>query len=95
MHVKKRLIDWLARRLPPCKEVARMASDSMDRKLPLSQKIRMRLHFMICKWCLRYFKQLQFMSEIAHQHDEQSTEEKSSPSLSPEARERMKRSFRA
>ena len=93
MHLKERLIDWLAQRLPTCKEVTRMASDSMDRKLSLRHKISMKLHFIICEWCLRYFKQLQSMREIAYRHDEQTIGEKSSPafSLSSGARERMKR----
>ena len=87
------LVAWLARRLPTCKEVTRMASDAMERKLPLRQRIEMKLHFLICALCLRYFKQLQFMREIARQHVAQVEDAASSTtsSLSPEARKRMKR----
>jgi len=95
MHLKEQFINFLARRLPTCKEVTRMASDSMEQKLPLRQRINMKLHFMICVWCLRYFKQLQFMREAIHQRDAHATGEKSSStsSLSSEARERMKRTL--
>ena len=89
MRFKEKLVDWLAHRLPPCKEVTRMASEAMDRKLPWRQKIEMKLHFMICAWCLRYFQQLQLMREMAHQQSSQA--ENMDSFLSPEARERMKR----
>jgi hypothetical protein len=93
MKMKEKLAAWLARRLPTCKEVTRLASDAMERKLPLRQWLDMKLHFLICAACLRYFKQLQFMREIARQHEAQAgdTASSSNTSLSSEARERMKR----
>jgi len=93
MKIKKMLMEWLARRLPSCKEVTRTASDAMERKLPLRQRIDMKLHFLICAACWRYFKQLRFMREMARQHAAPAEDAVSSPtsSLSSEARERMKR----
>ncbi len=95
IKMKQTVIEWLARRLPTCKEVTRMASDTMERKFALRQRIEMKLHFMVCAWCLRYFKQLQLMRELAHQHETQTANEPPVPtsSLSPQARERMKRSL--
>ena len=74
-----------------------MASDSMERRLPLRQRIEMKFHFLICTWCLRYFQQLQFMRDVARQHAQPAEDEQHPPvsALSPEARERMKRSLRA
>lgn len=86
MRVKKLLVEWLARRLPTCKEVTRLASDAMERKLPLRQWAAMKLHFMICAWCLRYFKQLHLMQEIARPHAESPPPSR----LSSEARARLK-----
>jgi hypothetical protein len=93
MKMKEMLMAWLARRLLTCQEVTRMASEAMERKLPLRQRIDMKLHFLICALCLRYFKQLQFMREIARQRAAQAEDAASSTatSLSSEARERMKR----
>jgi hypothetical protein len=86
---------WLAHRLPPCKDVTQMVSDAMERKLPLRRRLEVRLHFLICVYCLRYFKQLQFMQEAAQQHATQIERGETAPtrSLPPEARERLKRSL--
>lgn len=91
MIIKEKLLDWLTHRLPPCKEITRMVSEAMDRKLPLRQRIQMRLHLMICAYCMRYFQQLQLMRETARLHSAQA--ENSDSSLSSEARERMKRTL--
>ena len=93
MRLKEKLVEWLARHLPTCKEVTRLASDAMERKLPLRQRIDMKMHFLICAACLRYFKQLHFMKEIASQHESQAVEAATSPdaTLASEARARIKR----
>jgi hypothetical protein len=97
MKLKDTMIFWLARRLPTCKEVTRMASDSMERKLSLRQRFEMRLHLLICALCMRYVKQLQFMHDAARQHAAEIENAGSLPAsaLSNEARERMKRSLQA
>ncbi len=93
MSLKKKLVIWLAHRLPPCQDVTRLASEAMDRRLPLQQWIKMKLHFLTCSLCLRYFQQLQLMRELAHRHGAQANDNKPSANaaLSPAARERLKR----
>ncbi len=91
MKLKDKLIRWLALRLPACKEVTRMASEAMERKLPLRQRIDMRLHLMICALCMRYVKQLQFMRDAVRQHAAQIETGAAPPAtLSHDARDRMK-----
>ena len=76
-----------------CKKVTRMVSESMDRKLPLHQRMGIRVHLFMCKFCSRYRKQLLLLRE-AMRLKERCVEDKGSPiTLSPEARERIKRSF--
>jgi len=95
MKFKQALIEWLARRLPSCKEVTRMASESMERKLPLRQRLEVKLHLLVCSLCMRYVKQLQLMREVAHQHNAKIKDGVVSPhsALSAKIRERMKRSL--
>lgn len=88
------MLNWLAQRLPTCKEVTRMASDAMERKLSLRQRIDFKLHLLICSLCMRYVKQLEMMREIAHQHPEKS-EAAAATKLPPASRERMKQALRA
>ena len=97
MELKDRMIRWLALRLPTCKEVTRMASEAMERKLPLRQRLDMKLHLLICSLCMRYVKQLQFMRDAVQQRAAQIETGTPSPptALSKETRERFKQSLRA
>jgi hypothetical protein len=97
MNLKNTIINWLARRLPACKDVTRLASDTMERKLSLRQRFEFKLHLMICSLCMRYVLQLRAMHEIAHQHAARMETGAAKPSslLSPAARERMKRAMQA
>jgi hypothetical protein len=44
-----------------CKEVTALVSESLDRRLPIRQRLAMRLHLTMCKLCSRYKRQLLFM----------------------------------
>jgi hypothetical protein len=96
MKLKDKMSRWLARRLPACKEVTRMASEAMERKLPLRQRLEMKLHLLICTLCRRYVKQLQFMHDAVQQHAAQIENGEAPPAvLSHGARERMKQRLKA
>ena len=73
-----------------CKQITGMISESMDRKLSLSQRIGIRFHLMMCKLCTRYQKQLLFMREVLHSSRESSESNTASSGLSPEGRKRIK-----
>jgi hypothetical protein len=96
MKLKDTMIFWLARRLPTCKEVTRMASDSMERKLSWRQRLDMRLHLLICALCMRYVKQLQFMHDAVRHHAAEIEKGGAAASaLSNETRARIKSSLKA
>ena len=86
------LAEFLARLTPSCKEMTRLLSDSMERRLPLPRRFSMRLHFLICKWCKRYQGQLLFIRGILRRQPEK-LEEAGTASLSPQARERIKQAL--
>ena len=90
------LVGWLIRITPPCKDMTRLLSESMDRPLPLGISIKMRLHFLICKWCERYKNQLLFLRQALRRnpYDLESDAPASTTSLSPEAKDRLKRAVR-
>lgn len=94
-NVKQSLILWLAHRLPPCEDIARILSESQDRPLSLRERITTRLHLGICVWCRRYAEQLAFLHEAIHRHADQLTDGLPSPeaSLSAEARERIQQAL--
>ena len=74
-----------------CKETAWLISESMDRDLPLMQRLGVRAHLLMCKHCTRYRRQLLFIRDaIQHYLDEIENEESLPPvSLSPETLERI------
>ncbi|WP_256078560.1 zf-HC2 domain-containing protein [Massilia sp. YIM B04103] len=43
---------------PTCREVHRLVSEGMDRKLSLVERIRMRLHLTVCDACTRFSGQM-------------------------------------
>lgn len=44
-----------------CKEASRKLSEAADRKLPLSDRITLRIHLGICDACTNFSKQLEFL----------------------------------
>ena len=44
-----------------CKEVTELVSQGLDRHLSPGERLRMRLHFLICRGCTRFQQQMQFL----------------------------------
>ena len=79
-----------------CKDVTKLVSESMDRSLPLGQRIGVRLHLLICKFCARYERQLLLLRETAQRLAAMVDAPGGSfgEPLSEEARERIRESIR-
>ena len=90
------IVGWFIRITPPCQDMTRLLSEAMDRPLPVGIRIRMRLHFLICKWCERYKNQLLFLRQALRRDPDKVEGDvtTSSTSLSPEAKDRLKRTLR-
>lgn len=83
---------WLLRKLPPCQQTVQTISESMERKLTLRERVDLKLHLWICAWCQWYLEHLQLIRDTARAKGAESPDlESTSPSLSAEARERIKR----
>lgn len=91
--MRQRVINFLARNTPSCKEVVRLISDSMEQPLSLRRRLSIRLHFLICKWCFRYQKQLRFIRNILSRNPEK-VGETAPDALSQETKERIKKALR-
>src|SRR6185369_12142424 len=81
---------FILRTLPPCKEIVKIVSASLDRKLTLRERTVMRLHLVACKPCVRYMEQSRFLGTAASQLDENLKDELFTGKLSDEARDRIK-----
>lgn len=90
---------WLGRRLPTCRELTPVLSQSLERRLTLREQLTLRLHFLICAYCARYLKQLRFMRDALRAREARALEadaadDNAASSLAPEARERIRRALR-
>jgi hypothetical protein len=63
--LKKSFVVWVWNHTPDCAEMSRLASQALDRGLPWSLRLQMRLHHLICRWCRRYSKQIHFLHQAA------------------------------
>lgn len=89
-------VQWLAKRTPSCQKASELASQALERPLSLSERVALRLHFLICACCKRYVVQLRLLRWMIRQSIRR-LEEPGSPVdvvLAPEARERIKRAVR-
>ncbi|MFP4348271.1 MAG: zf-HC2 domain-containing protein [Thermodesulfobacteriota bacterium] len=80
--------------IPDCKEVTRMVSESMDRDLPLIQRMKMRMHLVMCKYCSRFEKQLALLRKAGQSLATHRTGPDASPVLPQDARDRIKQALR-
>jgi hypothetical protein len=44
-----------------CKEVTRLVSQGLDRKLGFAERVRLRVHLGICDGCTNFSKQMDFL----------------------------------
>jgi hypothetical protein len=69
-------------------------SEALERQLSVLEQVRLRMHFLVCEWCARYFKQLNFLRSLLRQRASRPANEDAEPaSLSSEARERIRKSL--
>jgi hypothetical protein len=78
-----------------CKEISRLVSESLDRELPLGQRLSMRLHLMMCSLCSRFRRQMLFLHRAARAFGAAGEADKlpAQVRLSPEARQRIKQAL--
>ncbi|MBC7931526.1 MAG: zf-HC2 domain-containing protein [Rubrivivax sp.] len=87
---------FLLRRLPPCKQMAVVMSESMDRPLTLRERVEMKLHLWVCVWCVWYLEQLRALRETLRARaasDMDADAEQPHAKLTDDARERIRRAL--
>jgi len=84
-----KLVIFIGKHTPKCREMVRILSQSMDQPMPLTMRIRKRIHYLICCWCQRYEEQLRYIRGTASKFPEHA-DEISGHSLPSAAKERIK-----
>jgi hypothetical protein len=91
--LERMLVSFIAKHTPTCREVVRLLSQSMEAKLPLSTRIKIRFHYLICVWCYRYREQLRALRKVTSSLSEHA-EEFGQETLPYSSKERMKQALR-
>ncbi len=82
----------LVRLMLPCRDITRLASQAMDRKLGWFSRIRLWFHCRLCRLCRRYRDQLRLMRRSISLLGGQGAE--AGPALPAELRERIEKGLR-
>ena len=70
-------------------------SESLERRLGPVEKIKLRLHLLVCAWCARYLKQIKLLRQAFSQRESTGPDDKvESLKLTNEARQRISESLR-
>jgi predicted anti-sigma-YlaC factor YlaD len=76
-----------------CKEVTRLVSESLDRELPLLDRMGVRFHLLMCRLCSRYQEQMILLRDVIRLRVEKGGQTVPPATLPPESRKRIKRSL--
>ena len=82
---------WLLRNIPTCQQTVETISQSMERKLTLRERVKVKLHLWICAWCQWYMEHLQVIRDASRAQAAKAPDVMTSATLSNEARERIRR----
>ena len=73
-----------------CKEVSEMVSESMDRALPFHQRVLIRMHLLMCKYCARCKEQYETIRAAMRYEELDGKDLDASRSLSKDGKERLR-----
>lgn len=87
---------FLLRRLPACKQMTVLMSESFERRLTLRERVTLRLHLWVCIWCVWYLEHLRTLRAALRQRAEapEAGTDADAIRLPLEARERLKRALK-
>ena len=77
-----------------CKRAAALLSASLERALPLRERLRLRLHLRVCAACARLKTQLLLLRRVLHGRAERLADQLAAATLTPAARARIERALR-
>ena len=78
-----------------CREISKLVSESMERQLPLGQRMELWMHLKLCRLCAGFARQARLLRRAAGQNPERLVGDTTpEATLSPGAREQIKAALR-
>ena len=80
-----------------CEMVAKLVSQSLERKLGILERLGIKVHMLLCAWCREHGQQMLLLHDIALQYGEviERSELLPADSLPDEVREQIKQMLRS
>ncbi|HBE69000.1 MAG TPA: hypothetical protein DDW52_12700 [Planctomycetaceae bacterium] len=73
-----------------CREASRLASESLDRRLLVHERLALRLHQVVCWSCRQFERQLRLLRDAANRLHQAPSESQPDAELSAAAKQRLK-----
>lgn len=81
---------WMSRKMPPCREMVKVVTASMDERLNWQEWVKLKLHLLSCDACVNFLRQIDLIrTALLHSGGHIETDD-STVTLSNEARSRLK-----
>lgn len=74
-----------------CKDITKLVSESLDRKLPWWTRVNIRMHSLLCGVCSGFRKDLLHIRDESRRHSEEFEDFDKDVQLSDDARNRMRK----
>jgi hypothetical protein len=78
-----------------CKDVSLKVSESLDHRLPMFQRLMIRMHLLMCRYCARFHRQILLVREMARYTQPMANTFDTSHTLSPDAQARLKQTLKS
>ena len=88
MRLLTKLKETLGALSPRCREAVRLQSEQMDHPLEWWQRLGLKIHLLLCKWCRRYGRQIRFL-RTASQSPPEEPSAGAAQRMPPAVRERL------
>jgi hypothetical protein len=64
LTIKSMMRIAMNRVMPTCADVTHLVSVGMDERLPLSDRMKVRVHLLVCEWCSMFQGQIRFIRRV-------------------------------
>ena len=76
-----------------CKRATELVSEHLDHPLPLSQRVALKTHLLMCRHCARFAKQVRYIRDAVRQFPEDDDAE-DAPTMTDEAKDRLRETLK-
>jgi hypothetical protein len=88
--LETQVVKFIGRHTPKCTEVVRILSQGMDEELSFKTRLRLRLHYLICRWCQHYSEHLRYLRKFSRRLPEEISN-RDVLTIASDAKDRIKR----